>query len=86
MTTKQPIPGHHLFNEILVNIPETDVFVSKEEGMYKYEIGSRNSLEKAGRLKNRLAEIGYKDCFTNAYYKGEKISIQRAREIENQRK
>ncbi len=86
MTTKQPIPGHQLFNEILVNIPRTDVFVSRDGGMYKYEIGSRSSLEAAGRLKNQVAELGYEDCFTNAYYKDEKISIQQAKEIESRNK
>ncbi|MCF8388312.1 MAG: OmpA family protein, partial [Bacteroidales bacterium] len=82
MTTRQPIPGHQLFKQILVNVPDTDVFVSRDNGMYKYEIGSRNNLKAASELKQKLAELGYTDCFTNAYYQGNEISIQKAKELE----
>lgn len=86
MSTQQPIQGHMLFANILQIIPNTNVFVRQENQMFKYEIGTRNTIEEAIALKKKIKEIGYKDCFINAYLSGKKISIQKAKEIINANK
>lgn len=86
MSTQQPIQGNMLFGSILQQIPNTHVFVRQENQMFKYEIGSRNTIKEAVNLKKKIRELGYSDCFINAYLNGKKISIQKAREIINANK
>lgn len=81
MSTKQPIPGYRLFGVILDSIPDTEVFVDQEDDMFKYQIGTRHTLKEAIELKNKIVGLGYTDCFINAYYKREKISIDKAKEV-----
>ncbi|MCF8352380.1 MAG: OmpA family protein [Bacteroidales bacterium] len=82
MSTQQPIQGQMMFKPILEYIPNTQVFVRNENGLFKYEIGSRKTLKEASTLKQELKEMGYKDCFINAYLDGKKISISKAKEID----
>jgi len=85
LSTQQPIQGQMMFKPILEQIPETQVFVRNENGLFKYEIGSRKTLEEASKLKQELKEMDYEDCFINAYLDGKKISISKAKEIDENR-
>lgn len=82
MSTREPIPGGHLFREVLDKIPNTHVFVNQSDGMFKYEIGSRKTLKEAQKLKKKLVKIGYEDCFLNAYSGGKKITMEEAKRLE----
>lgn len=85
LSTQQPIQGQMMFKSILEQIPNSQVFVRNENGLFKYEIGSRKTLEEASKLKQELKEMGYQDCFINAYLDGKKISISKAKEIDENR-
>jgi outer membrane protein OmpA-like peptidoglycan-associated protein/tetratricopeptide (TPR) repeat protein len=80
MSTKHAIPGKQLFKNLLDVLPNTNIFVQRDNGVFKYEIGSRENLKEASALKKQVSKLGYKDCFINAYYEGKKISIQKAKQ------
>lgn len=56
----------------------------QEGSLYKYTIGSENSLEKAKKLQAIARENGYKDAFVIAYWNGEKMTISQAIEKQKQ--
>lgn len=53
----------------------------EEGGIYKYTSGEFESIELATDEQKKIQELGYKDAFIVAFYKGERISIKKAREI-----
>ena len=57
----------------------TDVFEYEQSGMYRYYTGNTVDLSKASRLQSEVREKGYKDAFVVPFYKGEKISMSKAR-------
>ena len=58
--------------------------VSKEEVAHntKYYVGNFKSITEARQALNKIKKYGYPDAFIVSYYEREKISVQRAREIE----
>lgn len=62
----------------------TDYEVYEENGTYRYLKGSASSINKAKAFQRELRELGFKDAFVVAFYKGKKISIQQARELMGQ--
>ena len=59
----------------------TDYDVYEENGTFRYIKGSVSNINKAKALQRELRELGFKDAFVVAFYKGKKISIQQAREL-----
>lgn len=58
-----------------------DIKVYEHNGMFKYTTGNKTNLDEATKLKNQLKSEGYKDIFIVAFYKEERISIEKAKEI-----
>lgn len=59
----------------------TDYDVYEENGTFRYIKGNLSTINKAKALQRELRELGFKDAFVVAFYKGKKISIQQAREL-----
>lgn len=53
----------------------------KEGNLYKFTIGNETSIQDAKKLQSLAINNGYKDSFVIAFYKGEKIDLNEAREI-----
>ena len=49
----------------------------------RYSSGVYPSLAEAAQAKNSIVNMGISDAFVTAYYKGERISVARARELAN---
>lgn len=62
----------------------TDYDVYEENGTFRYIKGNANTINKAKAIQRELRELGFKDAFVVAFYKGKKISIQQARELSEQ--
>lgn len=59
----------------------TDYEVYEEGGTIRYLKGSVSTINKAKAIQRELRELGFKDAFIVAFYKGKKISIQQAQEL-----
>jgi len=59
----------------------TDYEIYEEGGTFRYLKGSVSTINKAKVIQHELREMGFKDAFIVAFYKGKKISIQQAREL-----
>ena len=53
----------------------------ESEGTFKYVYGKAKSMEEAVKLQSRAKEGGFADAFVVAFYKGERISMKRAKEL-----
>ena len=53
----------------------------QEGNLYKFTIGNETSIQDAKKLQSLAINNGYKDSFVIAFYKGEKIDLNEAREI-----
>ena len=53
----------------------------KDGGSYKYTYGECASFACAQELQNKAKNVGYTDSFVIAFYKGERVSMQKAKEI-----
>lgn len=67
--------------ETLPSIEGNSVSSFQEGNLYKFTIGNEASIEMAKKLQSLAQNNGYKDAFVIAFYKGEKISLQKAKEI-----
>lgn len=72
------------FDKLTKNIPATKLYIHQSDGTYKYEIGQRLSYGKAVELRTNIVNLGFKDCFITAYHRGNKISVGKAKRLENQ--
>lgn len=68
-------------NEALASIEGNTVSTFQEGNLYKFTIGNEAAIEDAKKLQSLAKSYGYKDAFLIAFYKGEKISLQKAKEI-----
>lgn len=50
-------------------------------GMYRYTTGSTKNYEKAVQMQSKVRKAGFKDAFVVAFYKGKRISIKEAKEL-----
>jgi hypothetical protein len=55
---------------------------STNNNVTKYYVGYFSSIEDARKALDDIKKYGYPDAFLVSYFKGEKISVQKAREIE----
>lgn len=59
----------------------TDVWFYKAGAVYKYTSGNYSSMEDAARQQAKLKELGYKDCFVAAFKDGNRMDINEARKL-----
>lgn len=55
----------------------------EHNGLYKYTSGNFTSVEKAIIHQKKIINAGFSDAFVVAFYKGERISLSKARTINN---
>jgi len=61
------------------NIPSVDHYL--HQGMYKYTAGNETSFDKALKVRGEMVSKGYKDAFVVAFLNGERIDVNKAREM-----
>ena len=52
-----------------------------QRGTYCYTTGSFSNVKDAVNLQKSVRETGFKDAFIVAFYNGERITLQRAKEL-----
>lgn len=67
--------------ESIADIEGSSISSFQEGNLYKFTIGNEASIETAKKLQSLAKKNGYKDAFVIAFYKGKKISLQKAKEI-----
>lgn len=58
-----------------------DIGHYRHQGHYKYTAGNEKSFDDAMKIRNTLVQKGYKDAFVVAFLKGERIDINKARQM-----
>ncbi len=58
-----------------------NIWYYKHNGLYKYTSGNYTNLDSAIKHRNSVKSTGFKDAFVIAFYKGERISISKAKTI-----
>ncbi len=66
------------FTNVYENILKVLIYENNNGRLFKYEVGNALSFSGAKILQQKLKNIGYKDCFITAYYKGNKIPVSEA--------
>jgi N-acetylmuramoyl-L-alanine amidase len=61
-----------------------DVTIYEAGGLYRYTVGNEKNMTDANRLQVQLRTNGFKDAFVVAFSDGERISISKALQSENQ--
>ena len=62
----------------------TDYQMYKQDGLFRYTLGNESTIAKAKNIQNDLRRKGFKDAFVIAFYNGKRISLQEARELQEQ--
>ena len=72
----------------LSDIEGNPISFFQERNLYKFTIGNEKSIEAAKNLQALAKKNGYNDAFVIAFYKEQKISLQKAKELtqENDKK
>ena len=60
--------------------------VYKQGNVYRYTMGDEPSVNRAKNLQNEMRKKGFKDAFVIAFYNGKRISLQEARELQEENK
>ncbi|MCB0667367.1 MAG: N-acetylmuramoyl-L-alanine amidase [Saprospiraceae bacterium] len=55
-----------------------NVMIRYEHNLYKYQVGTLETYEKAIQTKEKMKSLGFKDCFVVAYYNDQPIQINEA--------
>ncbi len=74
----------HEFAKVYANIDLVTVLVNDDGNVYRYEAGSRSTLNEVSKLKRELRSLGYADCFVVPYYNGKRISMNEAKKWEKE--
>ena len=56
----------------------------KQDGVYRYTLGNETTINRAKAIQSELRNKGFKDAFIIAFYHGKRISLQEARELQEQ--
>lgn len=59
-----------------------DVWMYKDDKMWKYTTGNYNNFNQANEYRISLKDKGYKDAFVVIFHKNKRISLERAKELE----
>jgi len=62
----------------------SDYQMYKQDGLFRYTLGNESTIAKAKNIQNDLRKKGFKDAFVIAFYNGKRISLQEARELQEQ--
>lgn len=54
------------------------------KNMFRYVTGSATSYEDGLKLQDKIRKLGYKDAFLVAFYQGNRITLSKAKEINNE--
>ncbi len=63
-----------------------NVQVYEGDGSFKYTAGKCKSMTEAAKLQKKAMEIGFKDAFVVAFYRGQRVSMKRVNEIMAEKK
>ena len=63
-----------------------NVQVYEGDGSFKYTAGKCKSMAEAIKLQKKAMEIGFKDAFVVAFYRGQRVSMKRVNEIMAEKK
>ena len=63
-----------------------NVEMYSSDGTFKYTAGKCKTMTDASKLQKKAVELGFKDAFVVAFYKGERVSMKRANEIMAEKK
>ncbi|MBR3528273.1 MAG: N-acetylmuramoyl-L-alanine amidase [Bacteroidales bacterium] len=58
--------------------------VYQQDGLYRYTMGNETTIAKAKNIQSELRKKGFQDAFVIAFYNGKRISLQEARELQEQ--
>ncbi len=58
-----------------------DISYYRHQGYYKYTAGNESDFDKAMKIRNKVVQKGYKDAFVIAFLNGERMDINKAREM-----
>lgn len=58
-----------------------NVFEYESNGMYKYAVGNCVTMDEAATLQKQVKAKVYNDAFVVAFYKGERVSVKKAKEL-----
>lgn len=61
-----------------------EVWMYKDNKMWKYTSGYFNNFNQANQYRNILKDKGYKDAFVVIFHKNKRISLEKAKELEKQ--
>lgn len=59
----------------------TDVFEYKSGAAFKYAVGNCVTQEEAIELQKKVRQTSFNDAFVVAFYKGERVSVKKAKEL-----
>ncbi|HBN05584.1 MAG TPA: N-acetylmuramoyl-L-alanine amidase [Bacteroidales bacterium] len=61
-----------------------EVWMYKDNKMWKYTAGNFNNFNQANEYRRTLKDKGYKDAFVVIFHKNKRISLERAKELEKE--
>ncbi len=56
----------------------------KQDGIWRYTMGNEATIARAKNIQSELRKKGFKDAFVIAFFNGKRISLQEARELQEQ--
>ena len=59
----------------------SNVFEYESNGMYKYAVGNCATMEEAADLQKKVKAKVYNDAFVVAFFKGERVSVKKAKQL-----
>ena len=77
---KSPIFIYYQYNGVKVHFM-SNVFEYESNGMFKYAVGNCVTMDEAIELQKKVKAKVYNDAFIVAFYKGERVSVKKAKQL-----